>query len=205
MKHLPLLSLVFIGAISLTASETPLAASTAINLNPVELNTKLVRVIDPNANHWMQWANWVESKVQITNSSGHGPDIGGDEWIRAVDRKLKISSNGHGPDLASKEWRQAVEAKLKLKPTPKPLVKTEIWTVESNYKNCTGLMPMKCLMITKSGGTSEFFYDSIAGFKYQEGFKYKIKVQITSVANPPADGSSFKYKLIKIIEKKKVK
>src|SRR5690606_38761556 len=39
---------------------------------------------------------------------------------------------------------------------------------------------------------------------YEEGFFYKIKVDVIEVENPPADGSSVHYKLIEILDKSKV-
>lgn len=86
---------------------------------------------------------------------------------------------------------------------PKPTVMTEVWTIGSHYKDCVGVAPMKCLMVTKPNGSPEFFYSAIEGFDYQEGFEYQIQVQGTAVTNPPADGSSISYKLVKLISQKK--
>lgn len=64
---------------------------------------------DPKA-----WAEWAEKLHPISDPQGHSPDIGSQEWLAALDRKLAITDkNGHGPDLGSEEWRHAVEKKLK--------------------------------------------------------------------------------------------
>lgn len=88
---------------------------------------------------------------------------------------------------------------------PKPSAASEIWNIGSQYQDCVGVGPMKCLQVTQSNGSPELFYSSIEGFNYQEGFDYQIEVSSTPVANPPADGSSIKYKLVKIISQKKAK
>jgi hypothetical protein len=43
----------------------------------------------------------------------------------------------------------------------------------------------------------------IEGFTYEEGYEYRLKVQKTHLANPPADGFIFKYKLITVVSKEK--
>lgn len=86
--------------------------------------------------------------------------------------------------------------------TPKPSAGNEIWNIGSQYQDCVGVAPMKCLQVTKPNGSPELFYNSIEGFNYQEGFAYQIEVSSKPVANPPADGSSIKYKLVKIISQK---
>lgn len=45
--------------------------------------------------------------------------------------------------------------------------------------------------------------ERIEGFTYVEGYKYIIKVRISQIDNPPADGYSDNYKLIEIISKEK--
>ena len=84
-------------------------------------------------------------------------------------------------------------------PTPKPTYSTEVWVVASRYQDCQGVGPMKCMQITKPNGETELFYDSIEGFNYQEGTEYRIEVDGDGAANPPADGSSRRYKLVRII------
>lgn len=59
---------------------------------------------------------------------------------------------------------------------------------------------MECIV----DGTNETFYispNSIEGFEYVEGFKYKVRVRITDIDNPPADGYTEKYELMEIISK----
>ena len=44
---------------------------------------------------------------------------------------------------------------------------------------------------------------SIDGFTYERGYEYKLKIQRTTLGNPPSDGGSYTYKLIKILSKQK--
>jgi len=46
-------------------------------------------------------------------------------------------------------------------------------------------------------------YASIQEFEYEEGFSYRLFVRRSSVPDPPQDGSSVEYTLIRIVEKKK--
>lgn len=64
---------------------------------------------------WKTWSVWVEARYPVGDAEGHGPDIGSDEWARALQQKLGIVD---GPDLGSEEWRAAVELKLRGVATP---------------------------------------------------------------------------------------
>lgn len=68
--------------------------------------------------------------------------------------------------------------------------------------DCTGVVPMKCLQV-KETPTGEWtnFYTNINGFTYEPGYEYVLKVKTQKIANPPADGSSIKYTLLKQISK----
>ena len=52
------------------------------------------------------------------------------------------------------------------------------------------------------GAGWSYFYRSIDGFSFVEGNSYKISVKVTDVEDPPVDGSSKKYELVKILEQK---
>lgn len=59
---------------------------------------------------------------------------------------------------------------------------------------------MKCLV----EGTNQDLYigrSKIEGFEYAEGFTYKLLVRIMPIENPPADGYTDRYELLKIISK----
>jgi hypothetical protein len=59
------------------------------------------------------WNALVDRRLKITDSSGHGPDIGSLEWQRAVGRKSGVEDgSGHGPDTGSDEWCRAVDFKV---------------------------------------------------------------------------------------------
>lgn len=83
-------------------------------------------------------------------------------------------------------------------------------TLRVNYyrEQCTGVEPQTCYLVQQDQkvGTDEwnYFYDQIEGFDYEEGFIYTLKVRITPVANPPADGSDRKYTLLEVLSKEKV-
>ncbi len=83
-------------------------------------------------------------------------------------------------------------------------VKKEIFWVNSYKTKCVGVAPMDCLLIKKSEDSNwENFYDSISGFEYMPGYKYKIEVEIeeNDKMNIPADKSIYSYKLVKVISK----
>ncbi|WP_027385985.1 DUF4377 domain-containing protein [Chryseobacterium gregarium] len=64
----------------------------------------------------------------------------------------------------------------------------------------------KCLTVTESGQSSSYTIGdgSITGFDYEPGYKYRVQLRLTKLANPPADGSDTEYELIQVISKVKV-
>lgn len=84
-------------------------------------------------------------------------------------------------------------------------VKTQVIYVKESKEPCTGVAPMECLQIKGINDTDwSNLYTNINGFKYTPGYRYKLRVRITQIKNPPADGSSIKYTLTKVLEKKRI-
>jgi hypothetical protein len=74
--------------------------------------------------------------------------------------------------------------------------------IASKKVDCVGLNPQKCLLVKESSQQNwEYFYDSIAGFTYEEGFEYEILVSEKEIKNPPQDTSSIETVLIKVLSK----
>ena len=46
--------------------------------------------------------------------------------------------------------------------------------------------------------------NAIEGFEYVEGFRYKIRVRIVELDNPPADGYTERYELLEVVLKEKI-
>lgn len=70
--------------------------------------------------------------------------------------------------------------------------------------DCTGVAPMKCLQVKENASDSwTNFYTNIEGFTYEPGYEYVLKVKTEKIENPPADGSSIRYTLVKQISKTK--
>lgn len=70
---------------------------------------------------------------------------------------------------------------------------------------CQGIVQQQCLLVQEDDllGTKDwnFFYSDIAGFDFEEGFVYNLKVKKTNIENAPQDGSSIRYELVEIISK----
>ena len=83
-----------------------------------------------------------------------------------------------------------------------------IYWVNSAKVPCEGVGAMQCLKVQKSDSLHseewQLFYSTIDGFDYQPGYIYKLKISEEKIdkENVPADASSIKFKLIKVLEKK---
>ena len=84
---------------------------------------------------------------------------------------------------------------------------TVLW-VNSLRVPCTGLIEMQCLEIQEgeqfASDKWELFYDRIEGFKFRAGYIHKLKIKKENLdpVDVPADGSSIKYTLIEVLEKR---
>ena len=68
--------------------------------------------------------------------------------------------------------------------------------------DCVGVVPQKCMLVREKGEQKfTYFYDTIEGFDYEPGYKYKLRVRKTPIANPPMDASSIKWTLVKQLSK----
>lgn len=84
----------------------------------------------------------------------------------------------------------------------------QTYMVNSEKIDCMGVAPMKCLQIknlTKGDTEWQSMYGNIEGFDYEPGYIYKIEVKEEKLdtKNLPADASSIKYKLVKVVSKEK--
>jgi hypothetical protein len=67
---------------------------------------------------------------------------------------------------------------------------------------CVGLEVQQCLRVRESPNDQwDFFFASIQGFTFEPGYLYVLQVRRRSIRNPPADGSSYEYHLLRIVSK----
>ena len=73
----------------------------------------------------------------------------------------------------------------------------------STYRPWGPPEPVECMLVKekKKGEYTKMGLFNIAGFTYEKGYEYKLLVEKTTLANPPADSSIFRYKLIKLLSK----
>ena len=76
--------------------------------------------------------------------------------------------------------------------------------VDAKKVPCEGEGVTECLRVKDAEGAPwTLFYRTIEGFSYEPGYLYELRVDVGSVAKPPADASSKKYKLVEVVSKKR--
>ena len=68
--------------------------------------------------------------------------------------------------------------------------------------------PEECMLVkfdNPNGEWEHFGLYRIEGFTYVKGHEYELRIKMTTLASPPADGYSHKYLLVKIVQDKLVK
>ncbi|MGL4331512.1 MAG: DUF4377 domain-containing protein [Bacteroidales bacterium] len=85
--------------------------------------------------------------------------------------------------------------------------------INSQLIDCMGVAPMKCMQVKYLDRTGEdkenwnTMYGGIEGFEYEPGYVYVLEVE-KEVLDPktvPADASTIRYKLVKVISKEAAK
>ena len=67
--------------------------------------------------------------------------------------------------------------------------------------------PIECMLVMEDGvdqSWRKMAFSEIECFMYEKGHRYKLRVKKTILANPPADGSAWKYELIEVLEDKEM-
>ncbi len=86
---------------------------------------------------------------------------------------------------------------------------SEIITMKVKHFKQSGnsLFPYQFLLVQEGDDISDdiynMIYNSIEDFNYELGYFYTLKTEKQKIENPPMDGSSIRYKLIKEISKEK--
>lgn len=77
--------------------------------------------------------------------------------------------------------------------------------VDSQVVECTGVGPQQCLRVRESPTAAWInFHGGIEGFTHEPGYRYELLVSRRWIRNPPADGSSAEYRLIRIVSREPV-
>ncbi|KVH59782.1 DUF4377 domain-containing protein [Burkholderia cepacia] len=85
----------------------------------------------------------------------------------------------------------------------KPVARTV--QVAPQSARCTGVAPMECLQVRNSPNEPwSLWYAGIEGFAYQPGYLYTLEIDEYRVAQPPADGSSIRWVLKRVVERRQV-
>lgn len=101
------------------------------------------------------------------------------------------------PAEAPAEAPAATEA-----PAPAAAAEELTLLVGPNLEPCVGVAPQLCLLVRQSPDEEyRYFYDTIAGFTFEQGYEYELLVSRERRANVPADASAFTYTLIEEVSK----
>jgi uncharacterized protein DUF4377 len=87
-------------------------------------------------------------------------------------------------------------------PSSAPVVETLF--VKDQRATCEAEGKRECLQV-RSAESEEWrnLFSPIAGFEYEPGYTYQLEVEASRVVNPPADAAALKYRLLKVVSKRK--
>lgn len=98
-----------------------------------------------------------------------------------------------------------ISCKTATKNTAQSTMEKTFW-INSAKLPCQGVGPMSCLQVQDGEkieeGQWQNFFSNIEGFEYEPGNIYRIVVAVEQLPPPiPADASSLRYRLVKVISK----
>jgi hypothetical protein len=65
---------------------------------------------------------------------------------------------------------------------------------------CTGVGPTRCMLVrTLPDQTWVIFHGAIEGFVHETGYRSVLEVARRRIPDPPADGSSLHYRLVRVL------
>ena len=74
--------------------------------------------------------------------------------------------------------------------------------VAPNRVPCTGEGIMECFLVREPPSDEwTYFYAPIEGFTFEPGYRYVLRVARFDVPNPPVDGSSIAYVLVRVVSR----
>ena len=74
-----------------------------------------------------------------------------------------------------------------------------LW-ISAEWTECMTMIPVKCPKVAMAEGEEPTGNPiHIEGFEIEEGTSYVVTVEVTKLDNPPADGSSLRYKFAELI------
>lgn len=82
-------------------------------------------------------------------------------------------------------------------------VRRKLIYVSAETKPCVGIALMTCLQVReKPSEPWSLHYTGIEGFEPKPGIEYRLRIIERQVENPPADGSSIRWSLDKIVKQR---
>jgi hypothetical protein len=110
-----------------------------------------------------------------------------------------VSSGESTPPLTPADTPAEVAASA---PAASPQLSVQRLFVRDRLAQCQTEAAKKCLQV-RSSETEEWrnLYSPIEGFDYEESNAYELRVEVSEVASPRADGSSLRYRLLEVLSK----
>ena len=56
-----------------------------------------------------EWARLIETLIPTSDSAGHGPDVGNDEWKSVIEFRLGVRGNPDVPSIQTEEWCEYID------------------------------------------------------------------------------------------------
>jgi heat shock protein HslJ len=133
------------------------------------------------------WGKFTESQIEGLNfEAGYSYQIqvAVETNNRTKQRRLRLL------EVIMQHWTKPVS----------PNANQKILEIAPNLADCVGVMKTQCMQVREPGGNWGNFFGAIEGFTFKPDYSYKILVNVTKLENPPADGSSLKYTLFRLLD-----
>ncbi len=133
------------------------------------------------------WGKFTESQIEGLNfEAGYSYQIqvAIETNPRNQQRRLRLL------ELVMQHWTKPVTLNANQK----------ILEIAPNLADCVGVVKTQCMQVREPGQNWANFFGAIEGFTFKPDYSYKLLVNVSKLENPPADGSSLKYTLVRLLD-----
>ena len=133
------------------------------------------------------WGKFTETQIEGLNFEvgySYQVQIAIETNPRSNERRLRLL------EIVQQHWTKPVQ----------PTSTQKILEIAPTLEDCVGVVKTQCLQVREAGGDWGNFFGNIEGFTFKADYSAKILVNVTKLENPPADGSSLKYTLVRLLD-----
>lgn len=133
------------------------------------------------------WGKFTESQIEGLNfEAGYSYqlEVAIETNTRSKQRRLRLL------EIIMQHWSKPVTVGANQR----------ILEIAPTLVDCVGVIKTQCMQVREPGQNWGNFFGAIEGFNFKPDYSYKLLVNLSKLENQPADSSSLKYTLVRLLD-----